>query len=87
MRLDIKRRQVMGDTITSPLVDLVDPNAPATERDPGDAPTALDLTDVTAASIITTAKQRQDARPSRRPATEPVTTPAAAGGEDVSDWI
>ena len=86
VRLDVKRRQVLNGTVTSPLVDLVDPNAPATEREVDDVPADLDLTDVTAASV-TTPPRREDKKPTRKPAAEPVTTPAAAGGEDVSDWI
>jgi hypothetical protein len=88
VRLDIKRRQVLDGTIESPLIDLVDPNTPATERNTGDVPTDLDLTDVSAASVAATAaKQREDKKSFKKPAPEPVTTPAAAGGEDVSDWI
>jgi hypothetical protein len=88
LRLDIKRRQVLTATIGSPLVELIDPNTPATERDTAKAPTALDLTDVTPESVTTpakTAKQTDTRTP--KPAREPVTTPATAGGEDVSDWI
>jgi hypothetical protein len=87
VRLDVKRRQVLNGTVNSPLVGLVDPDAPATERDTGEVPTALDLTDVSAASVITSSLKREDKKPTKRPAAEPVTTPAAAGGEDVSDWI
>jgi hypothetical protein len=86
VRLDIKRRQVLGGTIVSPLVDLVDPGAPATERDTAPAPTDLDLTDITAASVTTTPVKRENTKPAKRPATEPAPA-AASGGEDVSDWI
>ncbi len=87
VRLDVKRRLVLNGTVTSPLVDLVDPDIPATEREPHDVPTALDLTDVSAASV-TTPPKREDKKATKKPAVEPVTTPAAAsGGEDVSDWI
>jgi hypothetical protein len=86
VRLDIKRRQVLGGTVGSPLVDLVDPGAPATERDTAPAPTDLDLTDITAASVTTTPVKRENTKPAKRPATEPAPA-AASGGEDVSDWI
>lgn len=90
LRFDVKRRQVHGGTITSPLVELVDPDTPATERETDTVPTALDLTDVTAGSVTATtgkAAKRGDTR-SLRPDREPVSTPtAASGGEDVSDWI
>jgi hypothetical protein len=85
VRLDVKRRQVLAGNVTSPLVDLVDPNAPAAEREVDDVPHALDLTDVTAASVTT--PKRGDKTPAKKSAREPVTTPAASGGEDVSDWI
>jgi len=86
VRLDIKRRQVLNATVTSPLVDMVDPDTPASEREVDDVPAALDLTDVTAASV-TTPPRREDKKPVKKPAVEPVTAPAAVGGEDVSDWL
>jgi hypothetical protein len=87
VRLDIKRRQVLVGTIKSPLVELVDSDTtPATERDPGQAPTDLDLTDVSAASVTTTPVKRENTKPIKRPVTEPAPA-AAVGGEDVSDWI
>ncbi|MCO5992675.1 hypothetical protein [Actinoallomurus rhizosphaericola] len=86
VRLDVKRRQVLGGTVVSPLVDLVDSDAPATERDTVPAPTDLDLTDVTAASVTTTPLKRET-KPTKKPADEPAAAAAAVGGEDVSDWI
>jgi hypothetical protein len=83
VRLDIKRRQVLNGTVNSPLVDLVDPNAPATEREVDDVPHALDLTDVSAASVNTAPKRRDEKN--KRPAPEPA--PVTAVGDDVSDWI
>jgi hypothetical protein len=85
VRLDIKRHQVLNATVTSPLVDLVGPDTPATEREPGDTPTALDLTDVSAASVIVSPK-RENRTPAKKPVTEPGTS-ADAGDEDISDWI
>ena len=46
LRIDIKRREVLTDTVTSPLPGLVDPAAPTTPRTSGTVPTALDLPDV-----------------------------------------
>jgi hypothetical protein len=83
VRLDIKRRQVLNATVNSPLVDLVDPHAPATEREVDDVPHALDLTDVSAASVDTAPKRRDEKN--KRPAPEPA--PVTAVGDDVSDWI
>jgi hypothetical protein len=46
LRVDIKRREVLGGKVGSPLPTLVDPDTPAIDRDPADIPTALDLPDV-----------------------------------------
>ena len=42
VRLDIKRRDVLTGTITSPLLDLIKSGSPAAERDTTDLPTALE---------------------------------------------
>lgn len=94
LRLDVKRREVLTTTVDSPLVDLVDPDTPATVRIPGDVPTALDLPDVHRhPDKPVTSSRVEPAKP--RPV--PVTTPAASSslvpvvtgpdGEDVSDYI
>src|SRR5439155_9105332 len=46
LRLDVKRRDALTDTIASPVVDLVDPATPRIAYHLGDPPTALDLPDV-----------------------------------------
>jgi len=98
VRLDIKRREVLGATVNPGLVDLVDPNTPKTVRDNGAVPTALDLPDIPAtATAGKPAEGRTDEwrrpspkpRPAEAPTLSPVPQPAAAGlnGENVSDWI
>jgi hypothetical protein len=91
LRVDVKRREVLTAQIGSPLVTVVDPDAPPTLRPVDDLPTALDLPDVAA-----------DPTPAPRPVTpvKPAPTPgtrkpapaaaASANGtdvEDLSDWI
>jgi hypothetical protein len=86
IRIDVKRRDALEDTIDSPLVDMIDPatiSAPETENDtiPG---TALDLTDVPETDVIEPAdKPRRD---TKRRTSAPEPAPAAAGS-DYSDWI
>jgi hypothetical protein len=90
VRMDIKRRDALTGVIASPLVDLVDPDTPATERTTTEAPSALDLPDVPAAASAPF--EGEPKRPERKtarsngtaPAPAPVTTPS---GTDVSDWI
>ena len=83
VRMDIKRRDALTGTITSPLLELIK-TAPATERDTADLPTALDLPQVTASEVT-------PARPARIPRADPkmpapASSPAPDSG-DVSDWI
>lgn len=88
LRLDVKRREVLTAKVASPLVDLVDPDAPTTLRTVDNPPTALDLPD-----IAKPAKPGPNGAtpPPRKPVTVPATpaAPTAAGtnGEDVTDWI
>jgi hypothetical protein len=87
VRMDIKRRDALTGVIGSPLVDLVDPNTPAAERTPAEAPSALDLPDVPADIPQADTKRPERKTPARNgatPAPEPVKT---ASGADVSDWI
>ena len=67
--MDIKRRDALTGTITSPLLDLIKSGTPAAERDPAELPTALDLPQVTASEVTPSKPTRiprpdpQDARP------------------------
>ncbi|PWU48903.1 hypothetical protein DLJ46_10690 [Micromonospora globispora] len=83
LRFDIKRREVLTATVGSPLVDVITPDTPATNRPTPVIPTALDLPDVDA-PVITLPVQK---KPS---ATANGSKPAAsspADVDDVSDWI
>ena len=88
VRMDIKRRDVLTGTITSPLLDMIRPGTPATQRDTTEIPTALDLPQVPASEVITTRPvplKRPD-HP-RMPAPASPQAPAASDGGDISDWI
>ena len=88
VRLDIKRRDVLTGTITSPLLDMIKSGTPATQRDTTEIPTALDLPQVPASEVITTRPvplKRPDHPKMPAPASPPA--PAASDGSDISDWI
>ena len=88
VRLDIKRRDVLTGTITSPLLDMIKSGSPATERDTTEIPTALDLPQV-AASEVTPIRPTPLKRPDhpRTPAPASPPAPAASDGSDITDWI
>ena len=88
VRLDIKRRDVLTGTITSPLLDLIKSGTPATERDTAEIPTALDLPQVPATEVTPirpTPLKRPDHSRTPAPASPPA--PAASDGSDITDWI
>jgi hypothetical protein len=85
LRVDVKRREVLTATVSSPLVDDIDPDAPAPLRSVGDVPTALDLPDV--AKQGSTKPEREARKPAPQPESEPARAVASHGGEDISDWI
>jgi hypothetical protein len=96
VRLDVKRRDALTATVSSPLVGLVDPDTPATERKTATVPTALDLPDVAepapATPGIPAGSTTRTEAATRKPAPTPAGQPAArviagAGGEDLSDWV
>jgi hypothetical protein len=96
VRLDVKRRDALTATVANPLVGLVDPDTPATERTTATAasvPTALDLPDVAEPAPATSAvPAARTESATRRPALVPAAQPAArviagAGGDDLSDWV
>ena len=86
VRMDIKRRDVLTGTITSPLLDLIKSGTPATERDPVEVPTALDLPQVSA-SEVTPSKPVRIPRPDRKTPAPADTTSAPVLSEDISDWV
>jgi len=85
LRVDIKRREVLTATVGSPLVDLVDPATPATERTPGVVPTALDLPDVL--DTITTGKPAPAPRAKAPAASSAANCSKADDGDDLTAWI
>jgi hypothetical protein len=88
VRLDIKRRDALKGTVTSPLVEQIDPNTPQPETTPVEIPTALDLPDVAATTVGTVPTPRRDKKPERGTEAAPANARAnGAGGEDLSDWL
>jgi hypothetical protein len=88
VRVDIKRRDVLTGTITSPLLDMIKSGTPASERDTTEIPTALDLPQVAASEVIPvrpTPLKRPDHPRAPAPASPPA--PAAGDGSDITDWI
>jgi hypothetical protein len=87
VRMDIKRRDVLGGTIPSPLLDMIKSGAPAAQRDTAEVPTALDLPQVPA-SEVTPVRPTPFKRPDpKMPAAASPQAPAASDGSDISDWI
>ena len=85
VRMDIKRRDALTGTITSPLLELIKSGTPAAQRDPADLPTALDLPQVTA-SEVTPAKPTRIPRPDT-PRCPPRHHRPAPAPSDITDWI
>ncbi len=92
VRVDVKRRQVLTATVSSPLVDEVDPNIAPQLRPVSDIPTALDLPDVADPQPAEVVKlgTRKPARPTAPDSvltSVNAATAVTADGEDVSDWV
>lgn len=86
VRFDIKRREVLTNTIGSPLVDAVDPDAPKVAREPVTVPTALDLPDVTEPVTIVAAAKSATSSNGKKPPASPASS-STDTGDDVNDWI
>jgi hypothetical protein len=87
VRLDVKRRDALTAKVGSPLLRLVDPETPATERTTATVPTALDLPDV-AEPVTASSVKPASRKPTGSSAGSPVQPAVAgAGGEDLSDWV
>jgi hypothetical protein len=89
VRLDIKRRDVLTGTITSPLLDMIRPGTPATQRDTTEIPAALDLPQVPASEVADLPRPTPIRRPDHPKMTAPASPPAPAAdnGSDITDWI
>ena len=86
VRVDIKRRDALTGTITSPLLEVIKSGNPPALRDPVPVPTALDLPQVTA-SEVTPVKPTPLRRPDpKTPAAAPATTTTSAS-DDIDDWL
>ncbi|WP_433342359.1 hypothetical protein [Micromonospora sp. CA-111912] len=85
LRFDIKRREVLTATVTSPLADVIDPDAPATDRPTPVVPTALDLPDVQAAPITLPVQPKKQAATSVN-GSKPAPAPSS-DADDISDWL
>ena len=93
VRLDIKRRDVLGGTITNPLLGLIKSGTPATARDTTNIPDALDLPQVPASDVTASTAPPPWPAPLKRPG-HPKTpapasppAPAASDGSDITDWL
>jgi hypothetical protein len=88
VRLDIKRRDALTKTITSPLLDMIKSGAPATARDTTGVPDALDLPQVPASEVIPI-KPTPIRRPDTAKMPAEASSPAPAPGvpSDIADWI
>jgi len=86
VRVDIKRRDALTGTITSPLLEVIKSGNPPALRDAVPVPTALDLPQVTA-SEVTPVKPTPLRRPDpKTPAAAPATTTTSAS-DDIEDWL
>jgi hypothetical protein len=89
VRLDVKRRDALTKTITSPLLDMIKSGAPVAQGDTTDIPAALDLPQVPASEVIPvkpTPLRRPDTNPKMPPTASPP-TPASGVPGDIADWI
>ena len=84
IRLDIKRRDALTGTITSPLLEVIKGGSPPALRDSVPVPTALDLPEVTAAEV-TPVKPTPIRRPD--PKMPAAASPAAPVPDDITDWL
>ena len=93
VRIDIKRRDPLTGTIASPIKTFIGDHVPGRKPAAVPDPVDLDLTDVTAADVITPAKTGTATGNVKRPQWPnlPARTDAAPAsttdGEELSDWI
>ena len=89
VRIDIKRRDPLTGTITSPLKTVIGGIAPARKPATAPAPVALDLTDVPAADVLTTSKNGTGTpdRPQWPNVPARRDTPASPDADELTDWL
>jgi len=85
VRLDIKRRDALTGTLTSPLLELINTSTPATRQDMADVPAALNLPQVPA-SEVTPIKPTLIKRPDT-PKAPAAASPSASVPDDIADWL
>lgn len=83
VRIDIKRREVLTDTIGTPLVEIVDPATPVRPRSNGHLPTALNLADIPADTPLIGAVKTPKSANGTASATPSTSVPAS----DDNEWI
>lgn len=89
VRFDIKRREVLNARVNSPLVDVIDPSAPASAS-PLTVPTALDLPDVEVPTVTLPTQAKPTAGKKPAPTangSKPAASSSSDADDDVSDWI
>ena len=87
VRMDIKRRDVLTGTITSPLLDLIKSGTPATERDTDRDPDRAGPAPGPRQRGHPSADAAEAAGHPKMPAPASPPAPAASDGSDISDWI
>lgn len=89
IRIDIKRRDPLTGTVSSPLTTVLSGAIPRRKQDTATLPAALDLPDVSAAEVTTPAKGGPAPWPQAQPRLpkSPVTGNGHADTEDLSDWL
>ena len=83
IRVDIKRRDALTTTITSPLLELIKTSTTSDLRDDVPVPDALDLPEVAASDVIPLKPERLP-RPDKTPAAASASAPVP---DSIEDWI
>lgn len=86
LRFDIKRREVLTANVSSPLVEVINPDTPSVDRPSPVIPTALDLPDVDAPVITLPVQKKPPATTNKANGDKPADS-SSTDADDVSDWI
>jgi hypothetical protein len=88
IRLDIKRRNALTGTVTSPLLGHLIPGLPVKQRDTAAVSTALDLPDVSPAEVTPSKPAAPAGKTKKKDEASPVVPIVSdASGEDVTDYL